>query len=297
MRYVIEHETRLTFPASVKEHHCEMRLTPLDDELQHVHEMRLEVEPNAELFSYLDSFGNVVHHCGLVSPHDYVTTRVYAEVETLHTNPFDYLAIPPARERDWIQHSLRELPRLWDFVVHRSAATPNLRGLELDLALPAYDAQRPLIECVQQAMAWVKDNFTYDPDVTHVHTSLDEVLALKAGVCQDFAHLLIAIVRSWGFPARYVMGYQDPGYSEEEEAEKREEGETRAQATHAWAEVLIPGAGWRGFDATHALVANDTYIRVAVGREHRDAAPQRGSFKGDEESTPPDVRLAITPQQ
>ena len=91
--------------------------------------------------------------------------------------------------------------------------------------------------------------FAFDPDV----------VKQGKGVCQDFAHLLISLVRSWGLPARYVMGYAEDGVS-----------------SHAWAEVLIPGAGWRGFDATNRLVANDHYVRVAVGRDYLDAALQRG---------------------
>ena len=98
--------------------------------------------------------------------------------------------------------------------------------------------------------------------------------------------MLIAIVRSWGFPARYVMGYQDPGYLLGSE-----------QATHAWAEVLVPGAGWRGFDATNGLLADHTYVRVAVGRDNGDAAPQRGSFKGDGDGEKPHVSLKVVRQQ
>ena len=298
MRYVIDHETRLSFPEEIKEHQCEMRLTPIDDELQRVHDMRIEVEPDTALFEYLDSFGNTVHHFSVIAPHNQVVLRLHAEVETLLDNPFDYPPIPVSREQDWIKHSLHDVPKLWDFVVHHSAATPTLTRVEHDLDIPVHDPHRPLVQGVQDAMAWVHETFEYDPDVTHVHTSLAEVLELRAGVCQDFAHLLIAVVRSWGFPARYVMGYQDAGYFEkDDEGGDADDEEERPQATHAWAEVLIPGAGWRGFDATHNLLADGTYIRVAVGRDHHDAAPQRGSHKGDREGTPPEVLLRVSRQQ
>jgi transglutaminase-like putative cysteine protease len=114
------------------------------------------------------------------------------------------------------------------------------------------------------------------------------VLDLRAGVSQDFAHLLIAIIRSWGCPARYVMGYQDPSCVDE--------GKTTPQAIHAWAEVLIPGAGWRGLDATNGLLADHTYVRVAVGRDSRDAPPQRGSFHGDGDGKDAIVSLQVTRQ-
>ena len=292
MRYVIEHETRLSFPNDVKEHQCEMRLTPIDDELQRVRQARIEIEPAADLFDYMDSFGNTVHHCSLVGRHEQITSRLYADVETFLDNPFDYVPVPVAREQEWTKHSLHDVPRLWDYVVHQSTATPALPRVEHDLDLPDHDPRRPLIQCVQDATEWIHETFEYDPDVTHVHTSLEEVLKLRAGVCQDFAHLLIAVVRSWGFPARYVMGYQDASYFDNEEEE-----EEIPQETHAWAEVLIPGAGWRGFDATHNLLADATYIRVAVGRDHQDAAPQRGSFKGDQEGDAPEVVLRVSRQQ
>jgi transglutaminase-like putative cysteine protease len=290
MRYLIEHETRLSFPAPVKEHQIELRLTPPDDEVQRLHRMTLDVEPRAELFSYRDSFGNRVHAFSLPGPHEQVITRVQAEVETYLENPFGYVPVPAARERDWVRHSLRDVPRLLDYVLHRSATTPDLSRVGHPLDVPTCEPARYLIENVQAAMTWVREHLDYDPDATHAHSSLQEVLKLRAGVCQDFAHLLIAIVRGWGFPARYVMGYQDPGYFEDEK-------EPLKQATHAWTEVLIPGAGWRGFDATHGLVTNDTYVRVAVGRDHRDAAPQRGSFKGEAQGGPPEVRLRVSPQQ
>ncbi len=289
MRYLIEHETLLSFTKPVKEHQVELRLAPYDDDTQRLLKIGLETTPNAELFTYQDSFGNRVHYFSLVSPHKQVVTRLQAEVETCLANPFDYTDLPPPREPDWLRHSLQEVPRIWDYVLHRSPATPDLNLVTWDEAFPVHDSNRSLLENVQEAMQWVRDSFEYDAEATHAHTSLQDVLELKAGVCQDFAHLLIAIVRSWGFPARYVMGYQDPGYFEEDAS-----GE---QATHAWTEVLVPGAGWRGFDATHGLVANDTYVRVAVGRDYYDAAPQRGSFKGDADGGAPEIKLRVLPQQ
>jgi len=86
-------------------------------------------------------------------------------------------------------------------------------------------------------------------------------------------------------PARYVVGYLDPGYA------------AGAQATHAWTDVLVPGAGWRGFDPVHGLIANDTYVVVAVGRDYRDAAPQRGTFKGASPGAAPEVHLQVVRDQ
>ncbi len=287
MRYLIEHETHLTFPETIREHHCELRVIPQNHGEQRIHGVRIEVEPTAELFRYTDFFGNVVSHFGVVEAHDSLVTRVEIDVETMLENPFGYQAVEPRRERAWIADALHSQPRLWDFVLHRSPSVPDLQAFKEEHAFPTYSGERPLLESVQESTAWVRDNIVYDADATRVHSTLAEVLEQRAGVCQDFAHMLVAIVRSWGFAARYVMGYQDPGYI-------KDGGE---HATHAWAEVLIPGAGWRGFDATNGLLADHTYVRVAVGRDSNDAAPQRGSFKGDGKGDDPEVSLRVMRQQ
>jgi transglutaminase-like putative cysteine protease len=288
VRYVIEHETSLTFPSPVREHQCELRLTPRQDATQHVHAIHIDTDPPAELFTYVDSFGNRVHHFSLIAPHDCLVTRLHTDVETLLDNPFDYTALPASQEHTWFTERLRSQPHLWSFVLHRSPVTPDLTHLQHGLELPRYDPQKPLLPSVQAAMDCIAATLTYQTGVTDVHSPLETVLAARAGVCQDFAHLLIALVRSWGFPARYVMGYLDPGYIQSPDIKP---------TTHAWAEVLIPGAGWRGFDATLQLVTNETYIAVAVGRDDQDAAPQRGSFKGEEGGEPPQVSLRIMRQQ
>jgi transglutaminase-like putative cysteine protease len=289
MRYLIEHETRLTFSEPVVEHQCEVRLAPLEHPHQRVHALRVDVEPAARLFSYIDAFGNQVHHFGVLAPHAALRTWARSEVETLLDNPFDYVPVARDRERAWVNEALRAQPRLWDFVLHRSAATPALDTLARDgLKWPAHDPARPLIESVIVARDWIAETLRYASGATAVHSPLAEVIGARQGVCQDFAHLLITVVRAWGFPARYVMGYQDSDGDADDDARP---------SPHAWAEVLIPGAGWRGFDATAALVVNDRYVAVAVGRDSLDAAPQRGSFKGPDEKAPPEVALRLVRQQ
>jgi transglutaminase-like putative cysteine protease len=271
VRYEIAHELRLTYSVPVWEHHVEVRMTPQDNSHQRLQAAEVDLDPACEARSYHDCFGNRVHYCSLVAPHDHLTVRVRAQVETSLENPFDYAVVAPARERDWVAESLRAQPRLWDYVLHRSPATPDLAKLAAaDLAFPARAAGLPLLDSVMQALDWMTEAIESVPGFTHAPGKLEEALARRAGGCQDLAHLLIAIVRAWGFPARYVMGYQDPGYAEEQEDEQR---------LHAWAEILLPGAGWRGVDPTTHLVANHTYIAVAIGRDASDATPIKAVFK------------------
>lgn len=284
MRYLIHHETRLRFPKPVREHQCELRLAPRDDAHQQRVACAIEVEPAAALRTHVDAFGNLVHRVSLIAPHDAVCVRLAAEVETLLENPFAYAPVATGAERAWMAERLRRDPSLHDYVLHRSEAVPDAAALAA-CDPPAFADDRSLVQNVQAAMAWAAATFRYLPGTTAVHAALADFAEQRAGVCQDFAHLLVSLVRSWGFAARYAMGYVDPGTISIDDQQ--------AQATHAWAEVLVPGAGWRGFDATAGLVANDSYVAVAVGRDSRDAAPLRGTFKGDDGGDSPHVTVRI----
>jgi len=289
MRYRIDHETILEYRTPVREHHVELRLSPREDTQQRVLSRQITTEPAAALGSYTDYFGNRVDYFCAIPPHSRLVTRMVTEVETLRENPFNFQPVPPSEQMGWFRQALRAEPALLDYVLHRSRVTPEAMKLatHLDRAFPRFDPDAPLFEALQRLMAWVPTVLRYQPGATEVHGDLVAAVRAGAGVCQDFAHFFISVVRSWGVPARYVMGYQDPGLCE---------GSDAILATHAWAEVLVPGGGWLGFDATQALLANDRYIPVAVGRDSYDAAPQRGSFKGDEPGEQPVVNVAISCQ-
>jgi len=288
MRYLIEHETTLTYQNPVREHHLELRLTPRQDAGQRLISHCIELEPVAERHNYQDYFGNGVDYFCITAPHTCLITRLTAEVETLLENPFDFEPLATLQQKEWYAKELRQTPALYDYLLHRSSLTPTVMKLaaELDCALPRHEADRPLLDSLLELTAWVPKVFTYGSGTTSVHNDLLDAVRHRAGVCQDFAHLFITVARSWSLPTRYVMGYMDPGIAAEGES----------IATHAWAEVLVPGGGWIGFDPVHNLLANDRYVAVAVGRDSYDAAPQRGSFKGGDAGAQPQVNLTITNQ-
>lgn len=289
MRYLIKHETVLAYTAQVREHHVELRLAPREDPWQRVISHSIATEPSAKHGSYYDYFGNRVDYFNVIQPHDRLITRMITEVETLRHNPFEFTPVPPAEQRDWLRQELRSSPAMHDFVLHRSMATPD--GMKLaaaiTCALPRCDNDLPLLDSLLALMAWVPTVLSYETGSTSVHAGLTDTLKGGAGVCQDFAHLFISVARYWGIPARYVMGYLYPGQTV---------GHEESPATHAWAEALVPGGGWIGFDATHNLLANDSYVPVAIGRDYLDAAPQRGSYKGDDTGEPPLVHISMMQQ-
>lgn len=288
MRYLIEHETVLEYPRTVREHHIELRLVPRSDSHQQVVSCSIETEPVAELTSYNDYFGNRADYFCVIPPHNRLVTRLKAEVETLQENPFSFEPVSPEREQELLRERIRQAPPLNDFVLHRSLLTPAVAKLAdlVTCAIPHRNKDLPLLDSLLELLAWVPTVLAYRSGTTAVHGPLLDAVRQGGGVCQDFAHLFIAVARSWGVPARYVMGYLDPGICATGEQ----------LATHAWAEALVPAAGWVGFDATHNLLANDHYVAVAVGRDSYDAAPQRGSFKGDSAGEEPTVTVTVQQQ-
>jgi transglutaminase-like putative cysteine protease len=283
VRYQIEHRIKLSFSQAVSEQHCELRLFPRESDYQSVESFELVCKPQVSLFDYVDSFDNRVHHFSIVPPHQELEICCRTVVNNQLENPFHFLSPLPAEEQAQLAQLLKQEPRFFDYVSSRSDQVPSLTQFKTKWVLPKYDPNKNLLESVQDAMSWICRHLTYLPGSTEVHNPLEEVLEKRSGVCQDFAHLLIAIVRDWGWPARYVMGYQ---YLKEEEKKT-------IPATHAWVEIYIPVAGWCGFDVTHQLLTNDTYIPVAVGRDSYDAAPQRGSYKGPQVGQEPKVFLKV----
>jgi len=268
VKYDIAHTVRLAAAAPVWEHHCELRVAPGPTPYQTVRKVALTVEPEAEVRAYRDGFGNAVFAFDLMAPHESARVTMRAAVDTALANPFDFAAVPPAGERAWIAEQLHAQPRLWDYLLHCSPATPALASLEL--GVPGRDPSKPLLVALQAVIEWSAARFTL-ADATAPSPTLAEALRAETVDAGDLAHLLISVARAWGAPARFVRGYCDPSYSEDAE-----------QVLHAWAEILVPGAGWRGLDSCTGLVTNDTYVTVACGRDALDCPPVRSACKGNE---------------
>lgn len=271
MRYLIEHEAALSFAVPVREHHCELRWTPRDDDSQRLLAYRVEVEPEVPVHSYVDYFANRVHHFDVVAPHQHVRIHLHAEVETLRQNPFDFVLQAPHQERRWLADALRQQPRLWDYVLHRSPLTPDAGRPDWDaFERPRYDPERALIHSILAARDWIATQLELCADQPP-HSTLATLLETHRGTTVDLVHLLISIVRSWGFPARFTTGY----YDDPDDA-------AALAAAHPWAEVLIPGGGWCGFDPSTGLVTDATFVAVGSGRDAGDLRRLRSNCKGTE---------------
>jgi transglutaminase-like putative cysteine protease len=260
----IVHKTRYRYAGPIAETVMEVRLRPMDGNGQRCIQFELDVSSGIQPHEYRDGYGNRVHYFNLVRPHTGLSVTSKSIVET---------GIEPDQDpgEDLVQDFLRFRSPVKDVPgVRELAARHNIEDPESGVSVES---------ALEDLTLTISQEFTYDRAVTNVYSAVDDVLALRAGVCQDFAHLFIAVARAMGVPARYVSGYiHDP----------RERGTTGA--SHAWGEGWVPGRGWVGFDATHPVRITENHVRVAVGRDYSDAAPTRGIYVGSATGTM-DVRV------
>ena len=274
MRVEVTHTTRLDYSADVVEAVMDVRLGPITDDDQRVSRFDLSVQPQGAIRRYADGFGNPAHLVTLSRAHRFVELVACTEVETFRDDPFQWPERPPAplgprALADGLQPS-RLIPLHPDIA---AMAEPFRLG----------DPGRAF-EAAQALTARVYGLLRYRREVTTVATRVDEVLRGQAGVCQDFAHLLIGLARCLGLPARYVSGYivqRGQWQTQAGQSQSQTLGPSRgAGASHAWAEIFTPSHGWRGFDPTNNLVVNAYYVKVGTGRDYQDVAPTRGTYRG-----------------
>ncbi len=254
MKLQIEHATTFTYSQPAHEAVGEARLRPLDDAGQRLVSFQLTLDPPASFDTVVDRFGNTIHCYTVLPAHQRLVITATSAVET-SASPLS--AAPPLtlfQQHDFSAAS-PHVPCTADLLAFARAHAPDDRDAEAT---------------AQALMGAIYQSCVYEPGSTNIATTAEAVLAGRRGVCQDFAHLLIALCRSLRLPARYVSGYL---YDPDQPADA-------ILASHAWAEVFLAGRGWLGLDPTHDRATGPRYVRVAVGRDYADAAPVRGVHRG-----------------
>lgn len=280
--YTVRHLTRTRYSTPVRENVTELRMQPRSEDGQRCLSFRLTTQPAARPTSFADHYGNIVHHFDIPAPHRVLAVTAEALVEITPAAALP-AALSPAAWRA-LDAAVRGGEQ-WDFVNPSQFAqgSPMLDTLRVELG--AQRAADPLTT-LRRLNSAIFEAFSYAPQSTRVDSPIDEAIAARRGVCQDFAHIMIALVRSMGIPCRYVSGYL---YHRREDHDRSSE-----DATHAWVEAWLPGPGWVGFDPTNNLLTGERHIRVAVGRDYADVPPNRGIFKGQaEERMRVGVRVAL----
>lgn len=289
LRYRVEHETRYAYDAPVSQSWQRARLTPRSLPWQRLLAHAIEIDPRPdERHDGPDAFGNTVTHFGLHGAHRQLRVRMRAEVE-VGARP--QLVPGPAQPWEAVRDALVRTGAPADLEAARMAqATALLPLSELArlYAAASLVPRRDWLEAVTALMHRIHADFEFEPGATTVSTSVDEVLRERRGVCQDFAHLMLAALRGWGLPARYVSGYllTDPP-----------PGQPRlmgVDASHAWVAAWSPRHGWVEFDPTNDQLADPRYITLAWGADFADVVPLRGVILGGGAQAM-DVAVSVVP--
>jgi len=285
MYYSIRHLTKFLYSNPISESTMETHMHPRSDVNQRCLTFHLSVSPRCRVFSYRDHLANHVHHFDIPGEHGQLVIVAESLVEVQPPVPVpSFLALGTWDELD----TMVEQGDYWEMLFPSEFAQPTdaLEALAKKLGV---DKRRddPLMMLHQMNQDLYK-YFDYVPKSTKVDSPIDVALASRKGVCQDFAHIMIALVRQLRIPCRYVSGYLHHSKNHEDRSE--------SSATHAWVEALIPQLGWVGFDPTNHLVAGGRHIRTAIGRDYSDVPPTHGIYRGSA-NTELTVAVRVTPSE
>jgi transglutaminase-like putative cysteine protease len=263
--YKIHHITKYLYDSEVFESANQIKIFPFPKEGQDIMSQEIKITGDPILNKFFDYWGNGTAfftlnpaHKELVIDSRLIVSAIGKEIDESVSTLDDWQELPNLIQKDILLLDYSSCEK----IEHQEIVDDLINELELRKLTP--------IQAANKANQYIYENYKYVKGITTIETTVDEIIQLKSGVCQDFAHLLLHILRSLGLPARYVSGYICPNRSG-----MRGEG-----ATHAWVDVYIPNLGWIGIDPTNNCYANINHIQLAVGRDFTDCTPIKGVFKG-----------------
>ena len=275
MIFEVSHKTVYRYTAPVAQAHHLVHLAPRPHQRQRIIRHTLVVDPApASRNDFVDYFGNPASTVAIESSHSELLIHSRSLIEVSAPEPLDLAASEPW---DKVAAQLAPARKPYDIQViqylmpsHYTAITDEL----IDFARPFFTPGRPILECARALTNRIHADFVYDDSATDVATTIGEVLKIRRGVCQDFAHVLTGSMRAFCLPARYVSGYllTRPAAGREKLV--------GADASHAWVSVWSPGVGWVDFDPTNNIIPMGEHITIAYGRDFQDVSPVTGVLLG-----------------
>jgi transglutaminase-like putative cysteine protease len=270
MRLDIRYVTTFRYAHQVRESENELRACPVTDSRQQLVSYRVHTTPSARVLSTTDYWGTRVDAFGVRGPHRQLEIIAEAVVDT---SPVPLLDAAPAMavlsDPDFIDAHVEYL--------YRTPHTTWGQGISGEASRRAAATDGGVIDVVLALYQSVGELLTYSPGTTYVGVEVEQVLTQQEGVCQDFAHVAIAMCRSVGIPARYVSGYL---FTEDDATGHDTEADLVNVQTHAWIEVAVPGAGWWPLDPTNRSELGERHVKIGHGRDYDDVPPLKGVFSG-----------------
>jgi len=260
----IHHITKYEYDRPIKESVNEIRIYPFADNTQEAIDHQLYISGNPDIYVIPDYWGNQIGMFNVMSSHKELVIESKLIVRTLGQSTVslnNQAGLDILINETVSNFSLLELSRINEI---------ELRDQISDMVNEFYTNDMPVATIIEKCGDFIFNNFNYIKGITTIETTVAELLEHRSGVCQDFAHVMLEILRSLGIPSRYVSGYICPNKNG-----MRGEG-----ATHAWIEAWIPGNGWVGYDPTNNIWVTNHHVKLAVGRHFNDCSPIKGTFKG-----------------
>ncbi|SFO43967.1 Transglutaminase-like enzyme, putative cysteine protease [Chitinophaga sp. YR627] len=260
----IHHITRYEYDRPVKESVNEIRIFPYQCPEQEILQHELLITGQPEIHSFTDYFGNKVGNFNLLPPHKVLSIESKLLVRTTASSQLQinfHSGFAQLQQETADSLLLLELARP-DMISNQSAIDNIITVIR--------QPEKSVAAVTEHCSEYIFKNFKYLKGITNIETTVDEILEHRAGVCQDFAHLMLHILRSCGIPCRYISGYICPN----------KDGMRGEGATHAWVEAWIPGYGWAGIDPTNNIWVTNKHVKLSVGRHFNDCSPVKGTFKG-----------------
>ncbi|WP_173918477.1 transglutaminase family protein [Halobacillus sp. Marseille-Q1614] len=280
MKYQIEHTNWFHYETLVDQSMNDIRLKPRNDECQRLLSYRTEVTPVSTTKEHTDIWGNHVESFFIAHKHNELIVKTNSVV-SIQKSPLIYMLKYTDQMRRIFNSQLFN-----DHYLHYINESPYtfLYKEQVDEIVQAVGGEvgDPL-QFALDLMGYLNGSIAYDGTATHVGTKAFESWPLKAGVCQDYAHVMLGVLRAKGIPARYVSGYLYVG---------EDSALVGDAATHAWVEVMVPGIGWLGLDPTNNVEALENHIRIGTGRDYADVSPLQGVYRGGGQKS--DVKVSVT---
>lgn len=261
--FKIQHVTKYSYNRAVKESVNEIRIYPVASNTQEILNHEVSITNAPEPFFFLDYWGNRCADFSLPESHTELSIESRLIVRTTGSDEIEPVE---SNKQDLDEHLNTDF-----YLLDLSKPEDNKSKQAIAEMIDAIDtADKTIMQIVQACSTIIYKEFSYIKGITNIETTVDEILEHRSGVCQDFAHVLLQLLRSQSIPARYVSGYVCPNKNG-----MRGEG-----ATHAWVEAYIPKYGWAGIDPTNNVWATTHHVKLAVGRNFNDCSPMKGTFKG-----------------
>ncbi|MXX55908.1 MAG: transglutaminase family protein [Gemmatimonadetes bacterium] len=268
--FLIRHNLQFRYDAPVGGSVTTLHVSPVRGRRQVLHDISIRTDPPGAIFEFTGPFGNRGHFFDRHGRHRRLAIRVRSSVEVAPPAPLPAELAPDSWE------ALRKdvaTPDHW-LMLQPSRFVRMSPSLARFVSRNRIGQAADLLTTIRQLRSTLYSAFEYAPGSTVVDSPIEHILEAGRGVCQDYAHVMASILRSWGVPTRYASGYLGPDGNDDQHSQ-----------SHAWVEPWLPGFGWRGFDPANDCDCDERHIRVAVGRDYADVPPVRGTFRGNANST------------